>query len=297
MAETKLAVAFPGQGIQKPGMAKALVDTSAWHLFAEASELIGYDLGTLCLEGPAETLADTAYAQMSIFVTSLALWELNKNNLSPQIFTGHSLGEITALTAAGALSFADGVRLVKARGEIMAQSVPGGMVAILGLDLDTISKLCGEVQATSFVQVANENSPAQTVVSGEEEGLELISALALEHGAKRVVRLNVAGPFHSQLMQQAADKFANVVEELELNTCHTPVLSNDGETLLTQPQDVKAELVGQLTSPVRFTKLMGRLVELGIAEFMEVSPESVLIPLARRCERNLKFTLVSDGGI
>lgn len=297
MVGHNLAIAFPGQGIQKPGMATSIRDTSAWSLFEKANKILGYDLGELCLQGPAETLSDTKHAQVAIFVTCLALWELNKKSIRPKIFLGHSLGEITALAAAGALSFEDGVRLVKARGEIMSQGVTGGMMAILGLDVNTVHELCQKVAGQSYVQVANENSPIQTVISGELLGLELVATLAKEQGAKRTVMLNVSGPFHSKLMEDAALQFAEIVEPLELQSCHTPVLSNDGTTFLREPHEIKAKLVSQLTSSVRFTKSVQKLVELGIEEFVEISPERLLIPLARRIEAELKFSLVTDGGI
>ena len=297
MVKHDVAIAFPGQGIQKPGMASPIIDSAAWRLFDEASELVNYDLGKLVLNGPAEALNNTAYAQVAIFVTCFALWELNKERFEPSIFLGHSLGEITALAAAGALTFTDAVRLVQARGDIMTESIPGGMVAIIGLDSTSIHELCVKEQARRFVQISNENSPAQTVVSGTVEGLELLANLARENGAKRVVPLNVSGPFHSRLMEPAAEKFSLVVEQLNLSPCHVPVLSNDGETLLHTPEMIRSELVAQLTSPVRFTQAVHKLAELGIKEFIEVSPESVLISLARRTEGNLQFTLVSNGGI
>src|SRR5690554_6918840 len=225
MIRCERAVAFPGQGIQRPGMAAKIVGTSAWHLFENASEILGYDLGKLCLEGPEETLNNTAYAQVAIFVTCLALWELNRERLQPQIFLGHSLGEITALGAAGAFDFADGVRLTKVRGQLMAQAPKGGMTAVIGLDADAVRILCAEAAQSGFVQVANENSPSQTVVSGDLAGLEALAELARAKGAKRVVPLNVSGPFHSRLMGSAAEEFAQVVEKLSISACRTPVLS------------------------------------------------------------------------
>lgn len=297
MAVQNMAIAFPGQGMQRPGMAKAIEASPAWRLFEEASDILDFDLGQLCLHGPQDNLDNTAQAQVAIFVTCLALWELNKERFKPQVFLGHSLGEITALAAAGYLMFQDGVRLVRARGEIMARDVSGGMLAILGLDANTVRRLCSQVQAKSYIQIANENSPLQIVVSGEPLGLELMTELAKEHGARRVVPLNVSGPFHSQLMEGAALEFSQVVDQLEVKASNTPVLSNDGSTLLREPRQIKAELVAQLTNPVRFTKSVQKLVELGIEKFVEISPVGVLVPLARRIEESLDFTLVTDGGL
>lgn len=296
--EQSLAVAFPGQGIQKPGMAEKISNTPAWQYFEEANAILGYDLGKLCLEGPPDLLNNTAQAQVAIFVTCYALWELVRERFRPQFFLGHSLGEITALGAAGAFSFAEGVRLTKARGELMARGPKGTMAAVLGLDVQAVNELCLQVTGPEhLVQVANENSPAQTVVSGDLSGVECFTELALKKGAKRVVRLNVSGPFHSRLMQPVALEFAKVVEALDLRTCHTPVLSNDGETVLLDPREVKEKLVAQITGPVRFTHQIRKLASLGLEIFVEVSPENLLIPLARRIQPNLQFSLVSDGGM
>lgn len=298
MAKGGVAVAFPGQGIQKPGMAEKMRGTPSWHYFEEASEILGYDLGKLCLEGPEELLSNTSQAQVAIFVTCFALWQLAKEHWQSQLFLGHSLGEITALGAAGAFSFAQGVRLTKARGELMTKGPEGAMAAVLGLDVETVYEICAAIaDSQGVIQVANENSPAQTVVSGDLQGLEYFTQLALERGAKRVVKLNVSGPFHSRLMEPVAMEFAKVVESLELMPCHTQVLSNDGETMLKGPLEVKHKLVSQITGPVRFTRQVRKVVALGLETFVEVSPENLLIPLARRIEPNLQFSLVSTGGM
>ena len=296
MVPASMAVAFPGQGIQKPGMAAAIYGTPAWTFFEEASELLGYDLGRLCLEGPQEELDNTSRTQAAIFVTCWSLWELNKTRFQPKLFLGHSLGEIIALGAAGAFTFREGVQVVKARGEAMSQVTTGGMAAVLGLDGETIQSLCARV-APGFVAVANWNSPAQTVVSGGFEALKALPALALGRGARRVVQLNVSGPFHSRLMEPAAQQFSKVVRDLRLSTCHTPVLSNDGKTVLQRPEEIRHSLTRQITSPVHFTDQVQELPLMGVGHFVELSPASVLIPLARRSEPNLQFTLVSDGGM
>lgn len=290
-------IAFPGQGIQKPGMASTIVGTPAWRLFEEASAILGYDLGKFCLEGPEDVLNNTSHAQVAIFVTCYSLWQLSKERYQPELFVGHSLGEITALGAAGAFSFAEGVRLTKARGELMAGGPQGGMAAVLGLDVEVVYELCASIGPEGTCQVANENSPAQTVVSGDTRGVERLTTLAREKGAKRVVPLNVSGPFHSRLMEPVAKEFANVVEELDIRPCHTPVLSNDGESMLTNPREIKEKLVTQITGPVRFTRQVQKLAQMGLEEFVEVSSESLLVSIARRIEPNLQFTLVTGGGI
>lgn len=297
MVTRKLVCAFPGQGIQAIGMADQIKNTTAWHLFEKAKSILGYDLGELCLNGPKEKLNQTNYAQPAIYVTSYAFWELVRQQYKPNYFLGHSLGEITALTAAGAFSFEDGVKLVQVRGSLMGRAdFNGGMSAILGLDLDSIHQLVREV-TTGFVQVSNENSTGQTVISGDEEGLKRIATLAKERGAKRVVRLNVSGPFHSKLMEPVAQEFAKIVEDLKIKQVHTPVLSNDGKTLLEKPEEIKKALIDQLIKPVRFTASVEKLVDLGVEQFVEISPTQLLIPLARRINSSLEFTLVKDGGI
>lgn len=298
MGHNKMVCAFPGQGIQKPGMAQAFVNTQAWDLFEEASVILGYDLGELCLQGPVERLNNTAQAQVAIFVTCYALWNLKKENLQPDYFVGHSLGEVTALAAAGAFSFASGVELVARRGEIMAKLAPtGGMSAVLGLELEQVQELCIEASAENYVQVANVNSPQQIVVSGELAGLELLRELALKEGARQVVPLNVSGPFHSKLMEPAAKEFAQIVEKLELYPCQTPVLSNDGFSLLQDKASIKKALVAQLTKPVYFVQTVQKLDALGVQEFVEISPQAILTGLAKRIVPKLQFTLVSEGGM
>ncbi|HHU60646.1 MAG: ACP S-malonyltransferase [Bacillota bacterium] len=297
MSASSLVCAFPGQGIQKPGMADGIRETGVWKFFERANDILDYDLGKLCLEGPAETLSRTVYAQPAIFVTSYAIWELYKSDYEPDYLMGHSLGEITALVAAGAFSFEEGVKLVQKRGTLMEHTgLNGGMSAILGLDLETVHELVKQV-TSGFVQVSNENSPGQTVVSGDEQGLESLAVLAKEQGAKRVVRLNVSGPFHSKLMESVAEKFEEVVNKLEIQTLHTPVISNDGENILRDPEQVRKSLVTQIIKPVRFIASIEKLVDLGVDDFVEISPTQLLIPLVRRIDPRLKTTLVKDGGI
>jgi len=291
------AVAFPGQGIQSPGMAAQVKGTRAWKLFTEASTILGYDLGKLCLEGPDELLNKAAQAQAAIYVTCMALWELHGRSFPEvKVFLGHSLGELAALTAAGALDFTQGVQLVEKRGELMSAVNDGGMLVVSGLRAGVVRQLCAQV-LQGCVEVAAENTPGQVVVSGDEQGLLALAALAKGRGAKRVTPLKVTGPFHSQFMRPAAEQFAAVVAALELKTCTHPVLGSDGQTLLQEPEEIKRELVRQLTEPVRFMNALRTLEALGIEEFVEVSPVSVLIPLAKRAARNFKFTLASNGGM
>lgn len=300
MGTFQTALGFPGQGMQYPGMANVLEKTSAWRFFSEASEILGYNLGALCLEGPAESLNRTVVAQPAVFVTCYALWFEFALEMNANYFVGHSLGEITALAAAGAFSFADGVRLVAKRGELMeaASKNKGGMAAIIGLDIHTVEELCKKVPLESLVQVANENSPEQVVVSGKFSGLEKVALLAKSEGARAIIPLNVSGPFHSRLMSEAALEMANFLGEIKLMTTAVPVLSGDGSTFLQDDlQEIRHKLVAQITKPVRFVSAIRTLWDLKVTNFIEIGPKPVLINLARRTQPALQFSLVTERGI
>ncbi|HHY09902.1 MAG TPA: ACP S-malonyltransferase, partial [Firmicutes bacterium] len=215
-------------------------------------------------------------------------------------FVGHSLGEITALAAAGAFSFADGVRLTAKRGELMENAAAngGGMAAVIGLDSEKVARLCRVVAEHDWVQVANENSPDQVVVSGRAAGLEKIARLAKEQGARAVIPLNVAGPFHSKLMNEAALQFEEFLEEIEFKRTDAPVLSGDGVSFLgDDPDKIRLRLAAQITAPVRFKDCVETLWAANVREFIEVGPQPLLINLGRRTQPALKFLLVTEEGI
>lgn len=292
------AVAFPGQGVQRVGMDELIRGTPAWDLVEEASDLLGYDLAHLMQEGPEEKLQQTQYAQPAVFVACYALWKLCCSGEMPRVFLGHSLGEVTALAAAGALSFADGVKLVAKRGELMSRT-RGGMLAILGLDREAVDTICLQVQVQKqhWVQVANINSPGQIVVSGELPGLACVEELAKARGARRVVSLKVSGPFHSQLMAPAAEALREYIIDLTVQDITVPVISNGTSELLYSGEQIKAELVSQLTSPVNFTENVTAAAALGVHTLVEVSPSAVVGPMAKRTLGTLKITLASHGGM
>lgn len=296
---SKTAWAFPGQGLQKPGLGRSLWGTKAWSYFEEASLILGYDLGRLCLEGPQELLRETSYAQPALFVTCYALGSQRLQHSRPDMLLGHSLGEITALGVGGAFSFQEGVRFVFERGRLMAENPgkKGGMAAIIGLDSGRVAELCREAASCGWVQTANQNSPEQTVVSGEQPALERVRALALEHGAKGVIPLNVSGPFHSRLMAPAAAALIPFLEQLPLKTCQIPVLAGDGCSILKKPEQIRHRLARQITEPVRFVDSVRKLVALGITDFVEIGPGPLLINLARRSAPNLRFALGGEGGL
>ena len=196
-------------------------------------------------EGPEDKLQQTQYAQPAVFVTCFALWQLCCAGEEPAAYVGHSLGEVTALAAAGAFTFAQGVELVAKRSECMAEP-RGGMLAILGLEVEELESLCSQVQEEHWVQVANINAPGQIVVSGKEEGLAVVAGLAKERGARRVVPLKVSGPFQSQLMAPAAEAFGRYVAQLRIQDVTVPVVSNHTSELLSSGEQIRAELVDQL---------------------------------------------------
>lgn len=293
---SSLAVAFPGQGAQKVGMAKNLKDQI--DLFEEASELLGYDLFQLIEEGPEDKLTQTKYAQPALLVTTYATWRELSHMYQPDFILGHSLGEVTALVVSGSLSFADGVRLVQRRGELMeeASQIGGAMVAIIGLDEQTIQQLCTDARGWGWVQIANFNAPGQIVASGKTRAIEDLAERASQAGAKKVVPLRVSGPFHSQLMEPAATEFSKFVASVPIGAPNLPVVSNITSQALTEAETIRSELVQQLISPVNWVENILFLESQGVAEVVEVSPSPILTSLGRRITRNLKFTLAKPKG-
>src|SRR5687767_3512378 len=234
-----LAFTFPGQGSQKPGMGAPWIDHESWELVAEASAIAGRDVGHLLLEADAEELRQTRNAQLTTFVLSLVVLDaVERIGVSPAAAAGHSLGEYTALTATGALSFDEGVRTVVARGDAMqeaAEDNPGTMAAILGLDDDDVDAACR--RADGDVWVANFNAPGQVVIAGSPDGVTAAGAIAKEMGAKKVMQLPVGGAFHTPYMSQARDELRKAIAEATLREPDVPVVANIDARLHTQPDD------------------------------------------------------------
>ena len=286
------AYLFPGQGSQSVGMGRALAQAYrvARDTFAEADEILGFPLSRLCFEGPAEVLTDTRNAQPALLVTAIAALralQWARPDLPPPLYVaGHSLGEYSALVAAGALSFADAVRLTRARGELMAQAGaahPGSMAAILRLSDEQVAEICARAAAQSgdVVQVANYNAPGQVVISGGVAGVAAASTLAREEGG-RVVPLAVSVPSHSSLMQPAAEGLASLVAEVPLAQPAIPVIGNVHAAVLHTADEIRAELLSQLVSPVRWTASVLRMAEEGVSGFVEIGPGEVLTGLVKR---------------
>lgn len=286
------AYIFPGQGSQAVGMGQALANAFpvAAETFAEADAILGYSLSQLCFDGPADTLTETRNAQPAILTTSIAAWRslhaAHPALAAPTAVAGHSLGEYSALVVAGALDFADAVRLTRARGELMARAGevrPGMMAAILKLSDAIVTQLCAQAAAESgdVVQVANYNAPGQVVVSGGPLGVNALMELAKGAGGRpRALAVSIAA--HSELMRAAADEFARQVAATPINRPHTPVVSNLGACPMESAEDIREELVGQLTGSVQWTSSVSKLAELGARRYVEVGPGEVLTGLIKR---------------
>jgi [acyl-carrier-protein] S-malonyltransferase len=291
------AFVFPGQGSQSVGMGAALVAQYpiARQTFEEADDLLGIALSKLCFEGPEETLTETINAQPALYVAGVAamralyfIWD--DAPFKPACVAGHSLGELTALTASGALSFADGLKLVRRRGELMrdaGQHSPGGMAALLGLEREAVEAVCKEAsQATGGVAVlANDNCPGQLVIAGDEITLPQAIERATAAGARRAVRLPVSIGSHSPLMARAADDFRAAVEATPFGTPIAPIIGNTQARQLTSTEEIRSELSAQLTSPVRWTESVQAMASLGIKSYVEFGNKNVLTGLLKRIDR------------
>ncbi len=297
------AFLFPGQGSQAVGMARSLVEgfAPARELFAEADDALGFPLSALILDGPLETLTLTEHTQPAILTASLAAYRfLEAEGIAPDFVAGHSLGEYSAVVAAGGLSFADAVRAVRSRGRYMQDAVPAGkgaMAAILKLPIDQIESICEEAAQGEVVSVANENSPDQTVIAGEKSAVERAAELARKAGAKRVVMLPVSAPFHCALMSPAQIRLRADLEALDFADLRVPLVNNVEATVVRDGASVRNGLVEQVPNRVRWVESMFRLVDEGVEQFIEVGPGAVLsgllrnIDSARKC---LKLGEITD---
>jgi [acyl-carrier-protein] S-malonyltransferase len=294
----KTACIFPGQGSQAVGMGQTLVEAFpvARETFAEADAILGYSLSTLCFGGPADTLTETTNAQPAILTTSIAAWRAlhtaDPSRTQPCCVAGHSLGEYSALVVAGALGFADAVRLTRTRGRLMAQAGaarPGSMAAILKLEDEQVAALCAQAAAQSGddVQVANYNSPGQVVISGSAAGVAAATLLAKAAGG-RVMPLAVSIAAHSALMASAAAAFAESVAATPFSEPQIPLIGNVGAAPLTTVDAIRAELVAQLTEPVRWTASIKRMIADGATQVIEIGPGTVLTGLVKRIDANVE---------
>ncbi len=292
----KLVMLFPGQGSQAVGMGQALAEAfpTAMRTFEEAEQITGMPLRQLAWEGPEETLRSTDNAQVALFVTSMAAYRVLQEEGGPQAtwMAGHSLGEYSALAASGALGFADALKIVRLRGQLMAKAEKGTMAAVLGLEADTLEAICKESPET--VVVANYNSPDQLVISGTPAGVLYASEKASEAGAKRVVPLSVAGAFHSPLMEVASAELTAALNQAPWQRAAVPVITNVDAQPTQEAADFAAKLSAQLASPVRWTDGLRWALDHGAEGFVELGAGRVLSGLVKKLDRKIPTFNVED---
>lgn len=290
-----LAFTFPGQGSQRPGMGRPWVDHDSWELVEEASEVAERDVARLLLDADADELRDTRNAQLTTFVSSLMVLDaVERLGIEPSFCAGHSLGEYTALTATGALSFDDGVRLVSERADAMhdaGNDNVGTMSAVLGLDDDQVEVACR--RADHDVWVANFNAPGQVVIAGSPEGVALASSHAKDLGAKKVMPLQVSGAFHTPFMQPARDRLRKAIAEAAPRDTEVPVVSNVDALAHNLGSEWSSLLSAQLSSPVRWKHCLLSLSELGVTDFAELGPGGVLTGMAKRTVEGARTISIS----
>jgi len=301
----KTAFLFPGQGAQFVGMGCDVAGTfiAAANLYEKANEILGYDLRKICFQGPAERLNSTAVSQPAIFVTSVAIlrclgWGPGSTDMKPDATAGLSLGEYTALYAAGALSFEDALVLVQKRGNAMqaaAEATTGGMVSILGLDEEKVKELCSEAAGEDVLIPVNFNCPGQIVLSGSVDACDRAEELAPKYGAIKAVPLKVAGAFHTDMMAPAARVLARALKDCEITEpSDIKVIANTDAAYYDTADQIREGLVKQLVRPILWQKCMEKLLDEGIETFYEIGPGRVLTGLMKRISRKTKTINISD---
>lgn len=285
----KKAYVFPGQGAQFVGMGKDLYENHAIakNLFEKANEILGFSITNIMFEGTEEDLKQTKVTQPAIFLHSVIMREVLGGNFTPDMVAGHSLGEFSALVACGVLSFKDGLQLVAKRALAMqkaCEKTAGTMAAVLGLEDALVEKICADIQGV--VTPANYNCPGQLVISGEIESVNTACEKLKETGAKRALLLPVSGAFHSELMAPAREELASAIEQVTFNTPICPVYQNVTTTAVINPQEIKKNVIEQLTAPVKWTQSIENMVKDGASTFIEVGPGKVLQGLIKKIHKD-----------
>lgn len=283
------AAIFPGQGSQYVGMTEDLYEAypQVRGLYLKANEILGYDLAKICFEGPEETLVQTMYTQPAIFVHSLAVWNLisQKKQIHLSFVAGHSLGEYSALVAAGVFSFEDGLFAVKKRASFMQEACErnkGTMAAIIGLSREDVLEICREASSSGIVGPANFNSKEQIAISGEEKAVKIGVELAKKKGAKKAMLLQVGGAFHSSLMNPAKEGMLEVLSKIKIGSARIPVVSNVHAKPLSQPEEIREALADQIAKPVLWYDSMEYIHGQGIRDFVEIGPGKILSGIIKR---------------
>ncbi|NOU17482.1 MAG: ACP S-malonyltransferase [Bacteroidales bacterium] len=284
------AFVFPGQGAQFVGMGKDLYENSplAKEMFEKANEILGFRITDLMFTGTVEDLKQTSVTQPAIFLHSVILAKVLGDDFKPEMVAGHSLGEFSALVAAGAISFEDGLKLVSARAKAMQKACekePSTMAAIIGLEDEKIEEICKSID--EIVVPANYNSPSQVVISGSIKGIDIACEKLTEAGAKRALKLLVGGAFHSPLMESARVELEEAISITKFQKPICPIYQNVNASKVTEPEQIKKNLIDQLTSPVRWTQTMKNMLADGATSFVELGPGNVLQGLIRKVDRNI----------